>query len=71
MRVTAELLTPEVSITLVEDDDGWRFGAWSVVGTCGAPLAAPPEEAVVHRFCSEEDALDYFRALCAGQPVIS
>jgi hypothetical protein len=61
-----------MSITLVEDSDGWRFAAWSrTASLLGEPLEPPPDHVLARRFASAEEALEYFRTLAlarAGAP---
>ena len=64
MRVMATGLTNGISITLVEDDDGWRFIAWSrSASMLGESLLPPPDEPRARRFATSDEALSYFRTL--------
>ena len=66
MRVVAASLIDGISITLVDGDDGWRFGSWIRSGMVegGRPLADPPPDARARRFASQHDAMVFFRGLC-------
>jgi hypothetical protein len=64
MRVMATSLTNGISITLVEDDDGWRFIAWSRhASLLDEQLLPPAEDARARRFATADEALGYFRTL--------
>ena len=64
MQVVARTLVPGISITLVEDDAGWRFSAWSRQSALnGASLPPPPREVLEQRFATQDDALRHFRPL--------
>jgi hypothetical protein len=64
MLVVAKGLTDEVSITLLEDVDGWRFVSWCKSAHLGGERFPPPHpEVLARRFATQEEALTYFRAL--------
>ena len=65
MQVVATALLPGVSITLLEDAEGWRFVAWSTVTT---PIAEPSSAARALRFTTHADAMEYFRSICPIGP---
>ena len=56
------LLASGISLTLVDEADGWRFSSWS--GRMGADTPAPPSEADRKRtFNTVEAAADFFRTV--------
>jgi hypothetical protein len=61
MQVMAARLGTELSITLINDDGGWRFGSWAMLNERLA--AQPPSDADrARRFETPVYALAYFRA---------
>jgi hypothetical protein len=65
MRVLAAHLLDEVSITLAEDDDGWRFESWARSGMLEDKLLPPPPaDALARRFAGAEEAKAFFRTIC-------
>jgi hypothetical protein len=60
-------LTPTVSITLVQYEDGqWRFHDWSLVGS-GLITVRPQPEDETRRFDTPTVAADFFREQYAEQ----
>jgi hypothetical protein len=53
-------LIPGVSLTLVCEDDAWRFVSWA---SYVAMLSPPPPAECAKRFPTAEDAAAYFRAI--------
>lgn len=61
MQLQALPLWPGVSMTLIQDADGWRFNSWSHHMEA---LAPPSEQDREKRFASAADAAEYFRTIC-------
>ena len=61
MRVQAMPLWLGVSITLLQEDGGWRFGSWSKFTQ---DLPQPPPEECAKWFATAEEAVAHFRTLC-------
>jgi hypothetical protein len=62
MRVIATTLAENVSITLAEDGDGWRFVSWSKQRNFGGTaLPHPAGDAMERRFPAMRDALHFFK----------
>ncbi len=60
MNVLATRLGTQLSITLVDDGSGWRFGSWSTM-TNRCPAEQPSGTDRQRRFAEVSDALRYFR----------
>lgn len=65
LEVLATKLARDVSITLVREPAGWRFGSWTTgVGLNEKELPAPPADDVSRWFGTSDEALLYFRRIC-------
>jgi hypothetical protein len=60
MNVLATRLSPQLSITLVDDGGGWQFSSWSTV-TNRCPPLQPNADERARRFANAAEALAYFR----------
>jgi hypothetical protein len=61
VHIVAFALTPDVSITLVRVEHGWRFGHWERP-TSDAIALHPSHEHAAQCFPTPEDAAAFFRA---------
>jgi hypothetical protein len=61
MRVFATRLGAVLSITFVDDGDGWQFGSWTTV-TDRVPSTQPDSGDRDRRFAEIRDAVTYFRS---------
>lgn len=61
VRLHAMPLWPGVSLTLLEDERGFRFNSWSHLLQ---PIAPPPSSDRERYFASAVDAAAHFRAIC-------
>lgn len=60
MRVLATQLWDALSITLVDDGRGWRFGSWTTLAD-RSPGRLPSCADRARRFRDAQEALAYFR----------
>lgn len=63
MQALNVALTAQVSLTLLEESGGWRFGSWEQHD--GTLLPQPPEAACKVQFPSPLAAADFFRTIYA------
>ena len=61
MQVMATRLGTDLSITLINDDGGWRFGSWATLNERSAAVQ-PSDADRARRFEKPVYALAYFRA---------
>ncbi len=65
MHVVATQIGSNVSITLVQQGEGWRFVSWCTRDALFEnPLPAPPIADAARFFATSDEALDHFRGIC-------
>ena len=67
MAVLAVSLAPNVSLTLIQEGEIWRFGSWS--RHPWAELPPPSLDDLARRFTNAELAVEHFRSLVSRQRI--
>ena len=62
MKVVRLPIWPGVSLTLMQQDGGWRFQSWE--RQLGHPMAPPPNADRAQWFPTMDAAAEFFRLIC-------